>query len=101
MKEQQNEVQEFVEKNNLQTEPAFRIMDLVAELGEVVADATKSSHYGKHKGELKVKEDEVGDVLFSLCALCNNLDIDAEEAFDQAMEKYEERIQDKGEPSSK
>jgi len=101
MEEEQKKVREFVETNNLQTEPAFRIMDLIAELGEVVADATKSSHYGKHKDELKVKEDEVGDVLFSLFALCNNLEIDAEEAFSQAMEKYEGRIQDKGELSSK
>ena len=43
---------------------------------------------------------EFGDVIFSLLALANSLDIDAQEALDLALAKYEKRIQAKNNPSS-
>jgi NTP pyrophosphatase (non-canonical NTP hydrolase) len=75
-------------------------MDLVSEVGEVVKDATKSSEYGMKKEELEVKEDEIGDVLFSLCAVANDLDINLEEAFESTLKKYETRIEEEGDPGS-
>ncbi len=101
MKEQQKEVQEFMEKYKMEGTTPFRLLDLVSEIGEVVKDATKSADYGMDKDNLEVKEDEIGDVLFSLFAVCNDLDIDAEEAFQTAIQKYESRIENKGDPSSK
>ncbi len=101
MREQQQEVQRFMEKHELGGKTAFRLLDLVSEIGEVAADATKSSGYGENPDDLEVKKDEIGDVLFSLLAVSNDLDIDAEEAFEDAMEKYERRMDEKGDPGSR
>ena len=42
MKEQQK-VAEFVDDHELQGDPVFQILDLAAEVGEIAADATKST----------------------------------------------------------
>jgi len=99
--ERQNEIEKFMEENEMEGTPEFRIMDLVSEVGEVVKDATKSANYGLETENLSVKEDELGDVLFSLLAVCNDLDIDAEEALQTALDKYSARIEEKGDPGSK
>lgn len=100
MREEQKEVAEFMEEHDLGGTTAFRLLDLVSEVGEVAKDATKTSKYGQREGDLEVKKDEIGDVLFSLLAVSNDLDIDAEEAFEEAIEKYEKRITEGGDPGS-
>lgn len=100
MREKQEEVERFFEEHQLEGTTPFRLLDLVSEIGEVVKDATKSAEYGLNQEDLDVKEDEIGDVLFSLFAVCNDLGIDAEDAFNEAIEKYERRIDKKGDPSS-
>ncbi len=100
MKEQQERVEKFIEENDLGGTTAFRIMDLVSEVGEVVKDATKSADYGQREEDLEVKKDEIGDVIFSLLAVSNELGIDAEDAFETAMSKYESRMEEKGDPGS-
>lgn len=101
MKEYQERVEKFIGENDLNATTPFRLLDLVSEIGEIVKDATKSADYGMKEGELEVKKDEIGDAFFSLFAVANDLGIDAEEAFNQAMEKYEKRVDEKGDPGSR
>lgn len=100
MRKQQERVAEFIEENDMQAPPEFRILDFISEAGEIVKDAVKTADYGESREDLSVKEDEIGDVLFALMALSDSLDIDAEEAFERAMEKYEDRIDEKGDAGS-
>lgn len=100
LKDRQVQVKDFVEENELEGTVEFRIMDLVSEVGEIVKDATKSADYGMKKDSLEIKEDEIGDVLFSLFTVCNDLDIDTDEALDEALQKYERRLDERGDPGS-
>lgn len=100
MIEQQQKVKEFMEEHELEGTTPFRIMDLISEVGEIVSDATKSAEYGAKEENLEVKEDEFGDVIFSLCAVANDLDVDLENAFEVALEKYQSRMDEKGDPGS-
>ena len=43
--EEQQKVADFAEEHELQGEAVFRILDLAAEVGEIAADATKSTDY--------------------------------------------------------
>lgn len=99
--EEQQKVAEFIEEYGMNGAAEFRILDLVSEVGEIAKDATKSAGYGEEPDKLSVKKDEIGDVLFSLIAVAESLDIDAGEALDMALEKYERRIDEKGDPGSK
>lgn len=101
MWEKQRQVQIFFEENDLGGDTAFRLLDLVSEIGEIAKDATKSAEYGEKPEDLEVKEDELGDALFSLLATANELEIDIEKALEQSMNKYDDRIQEKGDPGSK
>lgn len=101
MKDRQEKAREFVEEHDLEGTTGFRILDLVSEVGEVAKDATKSTDYGLKEEELEVKKDEIGDVLFTLFVIASDLGIDAGEAFDEAIEKYERRIEETGDPESK
>ncbi len=98
--EEQQIVAQFAKKHDLNGETEFRILDLLAEAGEIAADAAKTSEYGEAKQNLKVKQDEIGDTLFSLLLLSSDLGIDAGEALRESIEKYENRIENKGSPGS-
>ena len=100
MKEQRK-VADFAEKHELQGEAAFRILDLAAEVGEIAADATKSTDWGTSPEDLEIKSDEIGDALFSLLLVAESLEVDAGDALDEALEKYQARITETGSASSR
>ena len=79
MKEQEKVV-DFIEEHELDGKAEFRILDLVSEVGEIAKDASKSTGYGERPEDLDVKTDEIGDVLFSLLAVAESLEVDASEA---------------------
>lgn len=97
---EQQRVVSFADRHDLDADPAFRILDLAAEVGEIAADAAKSSGYGDRPDELAVSNDEIGDALFSLLLVADSLDVDAGEALDEAIAKYERRLGETGSASS-
>jgi NTP pyrophosphatase (non-canonical NTP hydrolase) len=99
MKEQRA-VSAFVDEHELKREPSFRILDLAAEVGEIASDATDSTGYGAEPDALDVETDEIGDALFSLLAVADALDVDAGNALDESLEKYERRLTETGSASS-
>ena len=98
--DEQQRVAAFVEEYELRGEPEFRILDLTAEVGEIAADATKSTDWGMEHSELDVATDEIGDALFSLLAVAESLDIDAGDALGESLAKYEKRLDETGSASS-
>ena len=97
----QNRVAAFVDERDVDAEPAYRVLDLAAETGEIAADAAKSSDYGDAPDDLTVGEDELGDALFSLLATAESLDIDAGAALDGPLAKYERRVDESADLGSK
>jgi NTP pyrophosphatase (non-canonical NTP hydrolase) len=98
--EEQRTVSTFIETHELNGEPAFRVLDLAAEVGEIASDATDSTGFGAEPDALAVETDEIGDALFSLLALAHSLDVDAGDALDESLEKYERRLTETGSTSS-
>ncbi|WP_049901247.1 MazG nucleotide pyrophosphohydrolase domain-containing protein [Halococcus agarilyticus] len=98
--DEQQRVAAFIAEYDLQGEPAFRILDLSAEVGEIAADATKSTEWGTETNDLDIETDEIGDALFSLLAVAESLDVDAGDALDESLAKYEERLDETGSASS-
>lgn len=89
----QTSVEEFMSKHSLRTNEQIRYIDLVSEIGELGKEVIKGSDYGKKEYEhTAYLKDELGDCLFSLIALCCEMNIDAQEALEQAMLKYETRF---------
>lgn len=101
MKQFQEKAVSFAEENDLNAPVEYRALDFVSEAGEIVKDITKSGDYGESPQEVEVKDDEIGDLLFSLFLLAEEFNIDSEEAFEKAMKKYEDRVKSKGDPGSK
>lgn len=98
--EQQERVAAFVAANDLDCPPAYRLLDLAAEVGELAADANATSSYGAEPGTLSVERDELGDVLFALLALGDDLDVDADAALEESLAKYEARLESTGRAGS-
>lgn len=90
--EQQRQVSSFIEANEMEAPPAYRLLDLVSELGEVAKDPPESTAYGDSPEDIEICSDEIGDVLFSLVALADSVDIDAADALEEALAKYDKRI---------
>ncbi|WP_435185158.1 nucleotide pyrophosphohydrolase [Halobellus sp. EA9] len=100
MDDAQRRVADFLAAADLHAHPAYRLLDLTAEVGELAADATASSDYGADPESLSVNRDELGDALFALLALADELDVDAGAALDESLAKYEARIDETGAPGS-
>jgi NTP pyrophosphatase (non-canonical NTP hydrolase) len=98
--DEQAEVAAFLDRHDLAADPAYRALDLAAEVGEVAADAAKSTDYGDDPAGIDVSRDELGDALFALLALCESLDVDAGDALAESLDKYECRIDDTGDAGS-
>ncbi len=97
----QETVVKFIEKYNLSCDEKIRYMDLVSEVGELGKEIIKGCEYGKQQyTKTPNSENELGDCLFSLFALCYEMNIDAKSALDKALAKYEKRFNLKGEISS-
>lgn len=94
--DEQETVAAFVHQHELEAPPAYRLLDLVAEVGEIATDAAESTGYGSDPAQLTISSDEVGDALFSLLALAAAAEIDAGDALEDAMAKYERRLTDAG-----
>jgi NTP pyrophosphatase (non-canonical NTP hydrolase) len=100
MHDQQRQVAAFVDEHDLETPPEYRLLDLVSEVGELAKDANESTRYGDEPGDFDLETDELGDVLFALLALAADLDIDADEALEEAVSKYDRRLANDGSPGS-
>jgi NTP pyrophosphatase (non-canonical NTP hydrolase) len=96
----QERVAAFLDDHDLSAPPAYRLLDLASELGEVAKELNESTAYGSDPENAAVAEDELGDTLFALLALCAELEVDAGEALDTALEKYESRLDDAETPAS-
>ena len=101
MKELQESVRKFCDQRKLNCRPTERVLDVISELGEVAKEILKSGDYGKKPPEKSdAIREELGDLLFSLMALANELDIDLEASLDDALKKYESRMELSGHPRS-
>lgn len=98
--DEQERVAAFLDENDLHAPPAHRVLDLASETGELAKDVNEATDYGRTPEAASVHEDELGDTLFCLLALADELDVDAGDALDVALEKYEERISESGSAGS-
>lgn len=97
MKDLQLQVRNFVHEHELNTDPEWRALDIVSEMGEVAKEILKTTDYGKKEPKYRKEiELEIGDVLFSIMCLANSYEIDIEKALDKSMKKYMHRIVNKG-----
>jgi NTP pyrophosphatase (non-canonical NTP hydrolase) len=97
--DEQARVAAFLDANDLRAPPENRVLDLASEVGELATDVNESTDYGA-TGGAAVDRDELGDALFCLLALADELEYDAGAALDEALEKYEARIEDSGSAGS-
>ena len=94
MQDIQEKVQKFCDEHNLNTSPQSRLIDTVSELGEVAKELLVGSDYGKKSFQHNEKiELEIGDVVFSIIALSNSLDINIEDALQKVLKKYDKDLE--------
>ena len=98
--DEQSRVASFVAENELEAPAAYRLLDAVSELGEVSKAVCTSTAYGDVPADVVVPEDELGDALFALLALCVELDVDAGMALETSLSKYEDRLAETGDAGS-
>ncbi len=70
-----------------------RLLDIASEIGELNKEYLRISKYGTN--EFVLTQDfllEYGDVLYSLLSLADELNFNAQEALNMAIEKYKARI---------
>jgi NTP pyrophosphatase (non-canonical NTP hydrolase) len=96
----QQKVAAFVRDHDMEAPPAYRLLDLVSELGEVAKEGVESTEYGDSPADVDVAPDEIGDTLFALLALAEGLDVDASAALDESLAKYEDRLAEDGTAAS-
>lgn len=102
MNHMQIQVRDFCVKHSLESSKNARLLDVVSEIGELAKEFLKVTSYGQTDNIVSNEAIvlEFGDVFFSLLALGDSLDIDAQHALDLALAKYAMRINNKNSPAS-
>ncbi|PSQ15254.1 nucleotide pyrophosphohydrolase [Halobacteriales archaeon QS_8_69_26] len=98
--DEQERVAEFVATHDVDAPPVYRLLDLLSEVGELAKDANESTDYGSDPGAVELSEDELGDALFALLALCDRAGVDSGDALETALAKYERRLSESDTPGS-
>ena len=98
--DEQARVAEFLDDNDMRAPPAYRLLDLASEVGELAKNVNESTEYGADAAAADVERDELGDALFCLLALADELDYDASAALAESLAKYEARLADSGSAGS-
>lgn len=97
----QERVAEFVDAHELRTGAEARLLDLVAEVGEVAKEALKATRYGREPFATRSAwTDELGDAFFSLICLANATNVDLERALEAALARYRGRLAERGDAGS-
>ena len=93
MRVEQEKVRTLIREYGLDATASVRCLDLVSEVGETAKEILKATDYGKAErmNAHEKMQEELGDCLFSLLALCEAAGIDACEALESAMNKYHAR----------
>ncbi|WP_128905333.1 MazG nucleotide pyrophosphohydrolase domain-containing protein [Halorubrum amylolyticum] len=98
--DEQDRVAAFVDEHELDAHLAYRVLDLESEVGEIAKEVTTSTGYGAEPAEAAIASDEIGDALFALLALADAAEVDAADALDESLAKYEARIDESGDAGS-
>ena len=93
--DEQARVAAFLDDHDLHAPPANRVLDFASEVGELAKNVNETTGYGATDGA-DIDRDELGDALFCLLALADELDYDASAALDQSLDKYANRIDESG-----
>lgn len=93
--DEQASVAAFLDDHDLHVPPENRVLDLASEAGELAKNVNETTDYGAGDGA-DVDRDELGDALFCLLALADELDYDAGAALDEALAKYADRLDESG-----
>ncbi len=97
----QKSVGQFMDAQGIHVDVNARLLDVLAEVGELAKEALKSTDYGKREFiPTKNWESEMGDAFFSLITLANATDVDLETALGNVLVKYRRRIVETGTLSS-
>lgn len=97
----QRSVAEFAHRYSLLHDPVIHALDLVSEVGEVAKEVLLGSDYGRRALQFRQQlADELGDALYSLLVLAEACGVDASDALDAALEKYERRLTERGKAGS-
>ena len=97
----QRQVSALLEASCLRCGPEKRYIDLVSEVGELGKELLLETAYGRQpRRPSPGTAQEMGDCLFALLALCEELGIDAQAALTGALEKYRGRMARTGQVGS-
>ena len=98
MNKLQRMVAEFSERTGTRLELPYRALDLCSETGELAQEILRDTGYGK-QAITRVSDKavaELGDSVFSLLSMANEMDVDIEGALAAAMERYGKRLERDG-----
>lgn len=98
--DEQETVARFVATHEFETPPEYWLLDLVSVVGKLSQDAVEATNYGSDPDAVSIDAEGIGDTLFALLALSESLDVDAGEALETVLEKYERRLEDGDDPGS-
>lgn len=97
----QQRVATFVNKHQLKTDVAHRVLDLASEVGELAKEVLRSSRYGAEPFTPSEEwRTEISDVFFSLICLANSTGVNLEEGLSRVLQKYQQRIEQTGDAGS-
>lgn len=90
-------IKNFCDVHSLDAPLEHRALDLLSEVGEVAKEILKMSDYGKKPIQINDEvKSEIGDVLFVLVIIANQLNISLDDSLAGVLQKYKKRLEKGG-----
>lgn len=103
MRDAQHKVDRFVAEHNVRAGAVTRVLDTQSELGEVAKEIIHLTDYGRRPMPDAVSpelRDEMGDLLFVILCLANELGLDLDAVLEEALTRYRLRFSKPGNTDS-
>lgn len=87
----------FVSQHQLETSPAFSLLDVTAELGEAARELLRATDYGKqpapHDAAATAQmRRKIGNLMFAVAYLSTLYDVDPEAALWESVQRFAEKL---------
>jgi len=88
---------EFISRHELETAPAFCVLDITAQLGELSRALLKDTSYGRDSAdnENELVREKIGDLMFAVAYLSTRYNVDPEAALWESVQRFERKMEER------
>ena len=87
-------LQDFIARHDLETAPQWSVLDINAQLGELVRALLVETHYGRNEIDRTspLVREKIADLIFAVAYLCTLYGVEPDTALSESIARFESKL---------